>query len=170
MNRTEIYKVIIEGQREDYKSDSAFKQVKPFMKKMTWVNDIETYSLEIHQVPTYEMIRNQFSFEQKRDMTGENKLTYDHYLSTDQIKSLSFWEYEGEKIYGLAIYGRWDDMWDSAKSEDVITITNGLIEYLNKHKLISYHDETIEELTNLNSIAKFASKFSYEIKFFNPNA
>jgi len=169
MNRAEIYQVVIEGQREDYKKDPEFSSIEPFVKEFPWVNDINTTFLEIHQEPTYEMIRNQFSFKRRRDMTGENKLNYDSFLSSEQIQSLSFWEYEGEKIYGLAIYGRWDDMWDSAKSKDVATITKGLIEYLNQNPLISYHEETLDELEKLNQLANFAPKFDYEIKFFNPN-
>ena len=169
MNRSAKYKVIIEGQLEKYNKDSDFKTIESFVKEMQWVNDINSTYYEIHQEPTYEMIRNQFSFERRRDMKGESKLTYDSFLTKDQIQSLSFWEYEGEKIYGLAIYGRWDDMWDSATAIDVITVTKGLIDYLKKNPLISYQEETLDELEKLNQLAKFASKFDYEIKFFNPN-
>ena len=119
MNRAEIYQVVIEGQREDYEKDPEFSSIEPFVKEFPWVNDIISTFMEIHQEPTYEMIRNQFSFERRRYITGENKLNYDNFLSSEQIQSLSFWEYEGEKIYGLAIYGRWDDMWDSATSKAV---------------------------------------------------
>lgn len=169
MNRAETYKVVIEGQLEEYKNDIDFKNIESFLKEMPWVNDIKSTFFEIHQEPTYEMIRNQFSFDRRRDMAGENKLTYDSFLTKEQIQSLSFWEYEGEKIYGLAIYGRWDDMWDSATSKDVATVTKGLIEYLTKNPLISYQEETLDELEKLNQLANFASKFEYEIKFFNPN-
>lgn len=169
MNRTEKYKVIIEGQRDEFMKDPEFKLIESFVKEMEWVNDINSTYMEIHQEPTFEMIRNQFSFERRRDMTGENKLTYDSFLSSEQIQSLSFWEYEGEKIFGLAIYGRWDDMWDSATSKDVATVSNGLIEYLNQNPLISFHEETVKELIQLNKLAEFASKFEFEIKFFNPN-
>ena len=169
MNRAEIYQVVIEGQREDYEKDPEFSSIEPFVKEFPWVNDINSTFMEIHQEPTYEMIRNQFSFERRRDMTGENKLNYDNFLSSEQIQSLSFWEYEGEKIYGLAIYGRWDDMWDSATSKDVATVTKALIDYLKQNHLISYHKETMDELQKLNKVADFASKFDYEIKFFNPN-
>lgn len=169
MNREEKYKVIIEGQHDEYKKDPDFKTIESFVKGISWVNDINSTYYEIHQKPTYEMIRNQFSFERRRDMTGENKLKYDSFLTKDQIQTLSFWEYEGEKIYGLAIYGRWDDMWDSATAKDVLTVTKGLIEYLKVNPLISYQEETLGELEKLNQIANFASKFGYEIKFFNPN-
>ena len=169
MNRTEVYQVVIEGQFDEYKNDVDFNIIKSFVKEMPWVNDINSTYMEIHQEPTYEMIRNQFSFENRRDMSGENKLAYDSFLSSEQIQSLSFWEYEGEKIYGLAIYGRWDDMWDSATSKDVATVTNALPEYLKQNPLISFHEETMDELGKLNQLANFASKFNYEIKFFNPN-
>ena len=102
-------------------------------------------------------------------MTGENKLTYGSFLTEEQIQSLSDWEYEGEKIYGLAIYGRWDDMWDSATSKDVATVTKGLLEYIKENPLISFQEETLDELEKLNQLANFASKYEYEIKFFNPN-
>lgn len=169
MNQSQVYKVVIEGQKSSYTSDPEFEPLMSFMEEMNWVNDIETYQFEIHSEPTYEMIKNQFSFNERRDMTGEYPISYDKFLTEAQIQSLNYWEYLEEKIYGLVIYGRWDDMWDSARAKDVSTVTEGLLAYLNEHELISFHEETVEELRKLNAVAKFADKYEFELKFFNPN-
>ena len=42
MNRTETYKVVIEGQLEEYKNDIDFKNIESFLKEMPWVNDIKS--------------------------------------------------------------------------------------------------------------------------------
>lgn len=169
MNRSSKYQVIISGDRKEYEIDPRFSSIAETLQEMIWVNDVKTYYCWIHQEPTFHLIRNQFSFQNRREFSGEQTLSYKKYLSEGEIRSLSYWDYHGEKIHGLMIYGRWDEMWESVKSKDLFVVTKGLIDYLSENKLTEYHEETIKELQQLNLVAKFCQSFDYEILFFDPD-
>ncbi|MBP6235781.1 MAG: hypothetical protein KA536_06555 [Saprospiraceae bacterium] len=165
--------VIIEGHKSEFENDPDFQNINSQLNRINWLDNMETYCFEINYQPTFELIRNQFSFETKRNLSTEFNIPYNFYLSSEKIKSLSYWEYEGEKIYGLTIlrtdnYGYEED-WYSARSQDLVTITTGLLEYLLDHKLLFEHDLAYREIQLLNLVSLFSFKFNYEIKFYTPD-
>ncbi len=173
MDSNFILTVIIEGHRSQYENDPEFKNLITHLNPTKWMDNMETYCFQINYQPTFELIRNQFSFDRERTLSGDYVIPYNFYLSSDKIKSLNYWEYEGEKIFGLEIirqdkYGYTED-WHSAKSQDLATITTGLIEYLSAHKLVLNHDIAFREIQILNLVSLFSLKFNYEIKFFTPD-
>jgi len=169
MNRSEKYRVYIDSNRNVYEKLSGFETISSFMTETIWIDDLPTHFFEIHQEPTFKLIHNQFSFESNRSHTDEGKLSIDKFLEPEKIRTLEFWEYEGEKIYSPVIYGRWDDMWESAKSKAVLTIVSGLLDYFQSNEISAYHEETMIELQKVKTIATFCLQLECELKFFNPN-
>lgn len=165
MNRYEMFKVIIDGNPIDYENDNNFKKLHDFLTKIDWQNEQQAYGCSIHFYPTYNLISNQFSFEnQNNDSYSDNgTISYDKFLSEEEIKSLSYYDYAGEKLYRLAIQDRPSSDWEHIKPKNLCLITKRLIDYLNENNLTEFHNETLNELKKLYQISEFCLLKNYEI-------
>ncbi|MCL5246926.1 hypothetical protein M4I21_13975 [Cellulophaga sp. 20_2_10] len=169
MNRYEKFLVIIDTEKAEYESKPEFKEVSSFLKPNEWGDNVETYQMEIFYYPTYNLLNNQFSFGENISEKDDNKIPYEQYLSESEIKSLSFYDYAGDKLYRFAIQKEEMLDWDCINPENLLLITSNLLEYLKQNNLTDYHNETIEELEKLNKLSKFCKSINSEIILFNPD-
>jgi hypothetical protein len=103
MNRHEKFRVIINADRKEYEKSRHFKKISNLVEPTIWGEDLKTFEMQIHFYPTYNLLENQFSFKSDDFDSYNGKIPYQEYLSKRQIKSLSYYDYAGEKIYRLAI-------------------------------------------------------------------
>jgi hypothetical protein len=59
------------------------------------VNPMIYYSFSFE--PTYLLLSNSFSFDRNVEETREGKLAYSKYLTANEIKTLSYFDYSGKK-------------------------------------------------------------------------
>lgn len=169
MNRYEKFLVVIDQDKIKYENNSEFEKVSSFLESNDWADNIKTFQMEIFYYPTYNLLNNQFSFRENISEKDDNKIPYEKYLSESQIKSLSFFEYGGDKLYRFAIQKKETLDWDCINPENLLLITSNLLEYLKQNNLSDYHNETIEELEKLNKLSEFCKSINSEIILFNPD-
>jgi hypothetical protein len=164
MNRNQIV-VYIDANRDEYSTKPNFDSLRDIIQEDEWVDDLKTFSFKIHSDPSFTLVNNQFCFETNRECIGDNCISFKKFLTDEQIQTLNYWEYEGEKIYSSKIIDRWDVDWIISKSHDIWLVSKELIEYLNNNPLQEFHDETIEELSILNRVSEFCKDYEYEMIF-----
>jgi len=165
MNRYEKVSIIIDADKKDYESLDEFKKISNFLEEYEF-NDKQTFSMEIFWYPTYNLLNNEFSFENMISEQKNNKIPYQEYLTESQIKSLSYYDYGGEKIYRLAIQRQEILDWDCINPENLELITKELINYLDQNNLTEFHNETLDELRKLNELSLFCKMIKCEIILF----
>ena len=172
MNRFEMISIIIDARKTEYENSDEFKEITHLFHPIS-INkgddEIETFATKIHFYPTYSIINNGFSFEDEQyNKTGELKVSYNSYLSDDEIKSLSYFDYSRTKIYRLHIQGVGAPYfdWERTDAKNLFLITTKLIDYLKENPLTDHNNDTIEELDKIKIISSFCMKRDYEVLFF----
>lgn len=166
MNRHEKVEVIINANSDSYADNENFNSISQFMSKLEWIDGIDTYAFEIHFYPTYNLLDNNYSFENEyHSSTSNGKMPYEKYLTNEEIKSLSYFDYFGEKIYRLSIQDRPNYDWDYLRPTNLKLICVKLINYLKVNNLTNYNEETISELSKLVKVAEFCELKELEIIF-----
>jgi len=169
MNRNIKIKVILNADKSEYESQQNFEKVSGLLEPTIWINDENTFEYEIHFEPTYNLLLTQFSFDSTYVENRPNRISYKSYLTDDEIKSLSIFDYAGEKIYRLALQDNSDREWDVTKPEQLHLVTTKLHDYLSQNQLIEYQDETLQELKDLIEISNFCNQCGIEVLFFDPD-
>ena len=113
------------------------------------INPMIYYSFSFE--PTYLLLSNSFSFERNVEETFEGKIAYSKYLTSNEIKTLSYFDYSGEKIHRLFEFDGGD--FEKIKPSDLQLVTSRLLLYLEENKLKYEHEKTIVELQILNTLA-----------------
>jgi len=174
MNRIEKVSILIDDEIGKYELDVEYQTLLEDFPEITTykypVNketiEIELHTSEIHFYPTYFLLDNGYCFEDSQySESGEFKVPYDKFLNATEIKSLSFFDYSGEKIYRLHIQENSDYDWERTKANNLLLISTKLIEYLNSNPLTKYNEETLRELKFINSLSKICLKHGSEMLF-----
>jgi hypothetical protein len=152
----------LEVQSEQIKNQELPKEVK-IKENIFWDNSqmiFYSFSLE----PTYLLLSNSFSFDRNVEETTEGKIAYSKYLTSNEIKTLSYFDYSGEKIHRLIKFD--GDDFEKIKPNDLQLVTSKLLIYLDENKLKYEHEKTIAELNILNKLANiFLNSENYFLVF-----
>lgn len=159
--------LVIDTSKIDYESDPSFNDFRDKLKPTMWGidGDIETFCMKI-SLSTYRLIDNQFSFDFDRTIKNEGHLPYKNYLKEDEIKSLNYYDYGGEKIYRL-LELHLD--WYNVRSKDLLIVSTKLLSYISKNKLIENTELVINDLKDLIKLSSYCSSKGINFSFYDPN-
>lgn len=159
--------LVIDKPKTEYEDDPEFKKIIDKLNPSMWGidGDIETYCMKI-SLTTYKLIDNQFSFDFDRTIKNEGHLPYKTYLKEDEIKSLNFYDYGGEKIYRL-LELHLD--WYNVKSKDLLIVSTKLLSYISQNNLIENNELVLGDLEDLINLSSFCLSKGINFSFYDPN-
>ncbi|UKN03447.1 hypothetical protein K6119_07965 [Paracrocinitomix mangrovi] len=158
---------VINSSKSNYENSPEFASISSYIKPTMWHadGDIETFCTEI-SYSTFKLLDNQFSFDFDRSAKQEGKVSYKEFLNENEIQSLSYFDYGGEKIYRLLLH---DMDWYKVKSKDLKLICDKLQNYLASHQILHSTEVITEDLDKLSAIAEFCSSNNLNLSVFDPN-
>lgn len=172
MRRQKERYLIVDSSKNNYESGLGFEKVKEILKPSTWgyPNEFETYHFKVSWA-TFKLLDNQFSFEadkikSNKAASNDGRISYKKYLTEQEIRSINFFDYSGEKIFRLL---ELEEDWDRVRSKDLRLVSNRLIKYLNKYELMNNREDVTAELGYLEMMGKFFSRRGIDFILFDPD-
>lgn len=157
---------IIERTKSEFEEDLNFKKLEVNLETSTWGmnSDIPTFTFQLSNT-TFRLLDNEFSYHFSREDKSEGKVSYEKYLTKNEIQSLSFFDYSGEKIHRL-----FEQNFEllNVKSQDLKLVSHALLNYLNEHDFINPQANVKNELEFLFSLSSILEKYDINITVFNP--
>lgn len=134
------------------------------------LEEFQTFKLEFYFDPIYNWFYLSYRIP---DRYGSNKKTnyqfnLSNILTEAEIKTLSYFDYMGEKIYGILNQEEnfiYENDCGICNSSDLFLFTQKLLIYLSENELLANHERTVIELEQLNMLSKIAAKYGSKIYF-----
>lgn len=95
-------KIIINAHKNQFEDLTNFKLIRDKLNPTEWMGDLETFSLEITYQTTYKLLDNQFSHERAYENREDGYIPYTLYLDKEDIRTLNYFDYSGEKYIGFS--------------------------------------------------------------------
>lgn len=166
MNNNQKMILVINCPKSEYESDSKFNTIKNKLEPTMWGidGDMETYCIRIN-MSTFKLLYNQFSFDFDRSDKKDGCLPYTSFLKEDEIRSMHFYDYGGEKIYRL---GELEIDWSNTLSKDMLMVASKLLQYISKNQLIENSETVKKDLQSIIKISEFCVSRSIDFSIYDP--
>lgn len=171
--RDDFYRVFI----KDYDSSIFTEDEKAMLQdnfQEFHISQLSTWSFLFKFYPTYIMLNNRFRIP---DLWGNNKTHFEDelllsdFMTIDEIKTLTYFEYAEEKIYAikdqlksLEISEQWEFA-DFVSSNDMLTVSKALLKYLETDNLKTDINkaDVVNELLRINMLAELALRHNLDL-------
>lgn len=165
------FKAIIKANCHEICSGDELNELKESYEEFNF-NEVKSFAAIISHEPTYKTLTNKYRIPDEYNWNGKykNEATgLDEIMSIEEIKSIDYFDYVGEKIYSVINQEKsWaSDEFDVADGKQLRMVLEKFKQFLFKTSDSEVNMDLVNELDKLIYLASIAEKYNKEIWFYD---